>query len=122
MSNIGQGFAAKLYRQAKPILEDEVIIGEELDMLNNALGQWMEEVSRLHAQAKARNEAQHQAHHERANIHEQVSTQMHANLGQTTIEMRARKAHSKQTLTGQKPSLLHTPQKHNLNTRKHERR
>ena len=61
-------------------------------MLNNALGQWKEEVSRLQAQAKARNEAQHQAHHERANIHEQVSTQMHANLGQTTIEMRARNA------------------------------
>ena len=58
-------------------------------MLNNALGQWRDEVSRLLAQAKVRNEAQHRAHHERANIHEQVSTQMHANLGQTTIEMRA---------------------------------
>ena len=59
-------------------------------MRNNALGQWMEEDSRLQAQVKARYEAQHQAHHERANIQEQVSTQMHANLGQTTIEMRAR--------------------------------
>ena len=92
MSNIGQGCAAELERQAKRILEGEVIIGEELDMLNNALGQWMEEVFRLQAQAKARNEAQHQAHHKRAIIHEQVSTQMHANLGQTTIEMRARNA------------------------------
>ena len=74
MSNIGQGFAAELERQAKRILEGEVIIGEELDMLNNALGQWMEEVSRFKAQAKAGSEAQHQAHHERANIHEQLST------------------------------------------------
>ena len=75
MSNIGQGFAAELERQAKRILEGEEIIGDELDMLNNALGQWMEEVSRLQAQAKARNEAQHQAHHKIANIHEQVSSQ-----------------------------------------------
>ena len=102
MSNIGQGFAAKLERQAKRILEGEVIIGEELDMLNYALGQWMEEVSRLQAQAKARNEAQHQAPHERANIHDQVSTQMHANLGQTTIEIRLEMQHSKQILTGRK--------------------
>ena len=64
MSNIGQGFSAELERQAKRILEGEVIIREELHMLNNALGQWMEEVSRLQAQAKPRNEAQHQAHHE----------------------------------------------------------
>ena len=74
MSNISQGFAAELERQATRILEGEVIIGEELDMLNNALGQWMEEVSRLQGQAKARNEAQHQAHHESRNIHEQLST------------------------------------------------
>ena len=67
MSNIRQGFAAELERQAKRILEGEVIIGEELDMLNNALGQWMDEVSRLQAQAKARNEAQNPAHHEKAN-------------------------------------------------------
>src|ERR1700759_112916 len=90
MSNIGQGFAAELERQAKRILEGQIIIGEELVMLNNALGQWMEEVSRVQAQAKARNEAQHQVQHERANIHEQISTKMHANLGQTTMEMRAR--------------------------------
>ena len=54
MSNIGQGFAAGLERQTKRILEGEVIIGEELDMLNNALGQWIEEVSRLQAQALAK--------------------------------------------------------------------
>ena len=59
MSNIGQGFPAELERQAKRILEGEVIVGEELDMLNNALGSWMEKVSRLQAEAKARNEAQH---------------------------------------------------------------
>ena len=86
MSNICQALAAELERQAKRILEVEVIIGEELDMRNNALGQWMEEVSRLQAEAKARNEAQHQAHHERANINERVSTQMHADLDQTTVE------------------------------------
>ena len=63
MWNIGQGFAAELDRQAKPILQGEVIIGEELDMLNNALGQWMEDVSRLQAQAKARNEAQRSEEH-----------------------------------------------------------
>ena len=49
MSNIGQGFAAELERQAKRILEGEVIIGDELDMLNNALGKLMDEVSRLQA-------------------------------------------------------------------------
>ena len=92
MLNIGQGFAAEQERQANRILECQVIIGEKLDMLNNALGQWMKAVSRLNAQAKARSEAQHQAHQERANIHEPVNTQMHANLGQTMIEMRARNA------------------------------
>ena len=92
MSNIGQGFTAELERQANRILKGEEIVGEELDMLNDALGSWMEEVSRLQAEARVRKKAQHQAHHERANIHEQVSTQMHANLGQTTIEMRARNA------------------------------
>ena len=55
MSNVGQGFATELERQAKRILGGEVIIGGELDMLNNALEQWMEKVSRLQAQAKARN-------------------------------------------------------------------
>ena len=92
MSNIGKGFVAELEREAKRILEGEVIVGEELGMLNNPLGSWIEEVSRLQAESKTINEAQHQAHHERANIHEHVSTQMHANLGQTTAEMRARNA------------------------------
>ena len=88
MSNIGQEFVAELERQANRILKGEEIVGEELDMLNNALGSWMEEVSRLQAEARARNKAQHQAPHKRANIHEEVSTQMQADLGQTTMEMR----------------------------------
>ena len=92
MSKNRQGFAAKLERQANLILKGEEIVGEELAMLNNALGSWMEEVSILEAKTRVRNEAQHQPHHERANIHEQVSTQMHADLGQTTVEMRTRNA------------------------------
>ena len=87
MSNIGLGFAAALERQPKRILEGEVIVGEGLEMLNNAIRSWMKEVSRCQAEGKARNEAQHQAHHERANIHEQVSTQMNANLGQKMAEI-----------------------------------
>ena len=48
----------------------------------------MEEVRRLQEEARAKNEAAHQAHHARADMHEQVSTQLHVNLGQTTEEMR----------------------------------
>ena len=50
----------------------------------------MEEVRRLQDEARAKNEAAHQTHHDRADIHEQVSTQLHVNLGQTTEEMRIR--------------------------------
>ena len=57
MSNVGQGFAAELEQQGNRILKGEEIVGEELDMLNNALGSWMEEVSILQAEARARNEA-----------------------------------------------------------------
>ena len=92
MSNIDQEFAAELELQANRVLKCEEIVGEELDMLNTTLMAWIEEVSRLQAEARARYEAQHQADHERANIHEQVSTQMHADLGQTTVEMRTRNA------------------------------
>ena len=58
-----------------------------VDLELATLNTWMEKVSRQLAEARARNEAQHQAHHERANIHEQLSTKMHADLGQTTVEM-----------------------------------
>ena len=92
MSNIGHAFAAELEQQANCIQKGEEIVGEELDMLNNALGSWMEEVSRLQAESRARNEAQNKAYHERANINEKVSTHMQAELGQTTVEMRTRNA------------------------------
>ena len=92
MSNVSQGFAAELERQANRILKGEEIMGEELDMLNNALGSWMEEVFILQAEARASNEAQHQAHHEGANIYEQVNTQMDADLGQTRVEIKTRNA------------------------------
>ena len=62
----------------------------------------MEEVSRLPAEAQAKNEVQHQAHLERANIHEQVSTQMHGDLGPTTVEMRTRNAALKADLDTKK--------------------
>ena len=90
LSNIGQGFAMELERQARRIVEGEDIVGEELEQLNTALTSWMEEVRRLQDEASAKNEAAYQAHYERANIHEQVSTQLHVNLGQTTEEMRIR--------------------------------
>ena len=48
----------------------------------------MEEVRRLQDEARAKHEAAHQAHDDRADIHEQVSTQLHVNFGQTTGEMR----------------------------------
>ena len=47
MSNIGQGFAMELERQARRIVEGEDIVGEELEQLNTALTSWMEEVRRL---------------------------------------------------------------------------
>ena len=90
MSNIGQGFAMELERQARRIVEEEDIVGEELEQLNTALKSWMEEVRRQQEEARAKNEAANQAHHDRADIHEQVSTQLHVNMGQTTKEMRIR--------------------------------
>ena len=47
MSNIGQGFAIELERQARRIVKGEEIVGEELEQLNTALTSWMEEVRRL---------------------------------------------------------------------------
>ena len=90
MANIGQGFAIELERQARRIVEGEEIAGEELEQLNTALTSWKEEVRRLQDEARAKNEAAYQAHHDRADIHEQVSTQLQVNLGQTTKEMRIR--------------------------------
>ena len=78
MSSIAPGFAIELERQAR-IVEGEEIVREELDQLNTALTSWMEEVRRLQDEARAKNEAAHQAHHDRADIHEQVSTQLHVN-------------------------------------------
>ena len=69
MSNIGQGVAMELERQAKRIVEGEEIVGEELEQLNTGLTSWMEEVRRLQEEARAKNEAAHQAHHDRADIH-----------------------------------------------------
>ena len=37
MSNIGQGFAMELERQARRIIEGEEIVGEKLEQLNTAL-------------------------------------------------------------------------------------
>ena len=90
ISNIGQGFAIELERQARRIVEWKEMVGEELKQLNTALTSWMEEVRRLQDEARARNEAADQAGRDRADIHEQVSTQLHVNLGQTTEEMRIR--------------------------------
>ena len=42
MSNIGKGFEAELEQHANRILKAEEIVGEELDLLNNALGSWIE--------------------------------------------------------------------------------
>ena len=88
MSNIGQGFAMELERQVGRIVEGEEIVGEELEQLNTTFRSWMEEVRRLQDEARAKNEAPHWAHHDRADIHEQVSTQLRVNLGQTNEEMR----------------------------------
>ena len=90
MSNIAQGFAMELERQERRIVKGEEIVGEELEQLNSALTSWMEEVRRLEEEARAKNEAAHRAHHERADIHEQVSTQFHVNVGHSTEEMRIR--------------------------------
>ena len=88
MSNIGQGFAIELEWQARRIVEGEEIVGVELEQLNTALTSWMEEVRRLQEEARAKHEAAYRAHHDKADIHEQVSTQLHVNRGQTTEEMR----------------------------------
>ena len=90
MYNIGQGLAVELERQAIKIVEGEEIVGEELEQLNTALTSWMEEVRRRQEEARAKNESAHRVHHKRAEIHEQVSAQLHVNLGQTTEEMRIR--------------------------------
>ena len=90
MSNIGQEFAMELERQARRIVEGEEIVGEELEQLNTTLTSWMEEVRRLQEEARPKNEAAHRAHHDSADIHEQVSTQLLVHLGQTTEEMRIR--------------------------------
>ena len=90
MSNIGQGIAMELEREARRIVEGEAIVGEELEQLNTALTSRMEEVRKLQDEARATNEAAHQAHHNRADIYEQVSTQLPVNLGQSTKEMRIR--------------------------------
>ena len=90
MSNIGQGFAMELEQQARRMVEGEEIVGEELEQLYTVLTYWIEEVRRLQDKARAKNEAAHQAHHDRADIHEQVSTQLHVNLGQPSEEMRIR--------------------------------
>ena len=90
MSNIGQGFAMELERQARRIVEGEEIVGQELEQLNTGLTSWMEEVRRLQEEAREKNKAAYRVHHDRADIHEQVSTQLHVNLGQTTEEIRIR--------------------------------
>ena len=90
MSNIAQGFAIQLERQARRIIKGEEIAGEELEQLNTALTSWMEESRRLQDEARAKNEAAHQGHLDRADIHEHVSTQLHVNLGQTSEEIRIR--------------------------------
>ena len=55
MSNIGQGFAMELERQARRIVEGEEIVGEEFEQLNTALTSWMEEVRRIQDEARAKN-------------------------------------------------------------------
>lgn len=71
-------------------MEGEEIVGEELEQLNNALAAGMEEVTRLQAEVSTRHEAAHQVHHDRGDIHERVSSQLLANLGHTTEDMRIR--------------------------------
>ena len=90
MSNVGQGFAMELERQARRIVDGEEIVGEELEQLNTTFTSWMEEVRRLQDEARARNEAAHQVHHDRADTDEQLSTQLHVKLERTTEEMRIR--------------------------------
>ena len=70
MSNIGQEFAMELEQQARRIVEGEEIVGEELEQLNTALTSWIEAATRVQEEARAKNEAAHQAHHDRADIHE----------------------------------------------------
>lgn len=50
----------------------------------------MEKVTQLQVEVKARNEAAHKTHHNRADIHERVRSQIHGNLGQTAEDMRIR--------------------------------
>ena len=79
MSNIDQGFGMELEWQPRRIVEGEEIVWEELEQLNTALTSWTEEVRRLQHEARAKNEAAYQARQDRADIHEQVSTQLHVN-------------------------------------------
>ena len=88
MANIGQGFAMELELQAKRIVEGEEIVGEELEQLNTALTSWMEEVRSLQEEARAKNEAAHQAHHARADIHEQNSSKPGMSLRHTLLKPR----------------------------------
>ena len=80
----------ELERQARRIVEGEENVGEELEQLNTALTSWMEDVRRVQEEARAKNKAAHRAHHDRADTHEQMSTLLHVNQGQTTEEMRIR--------------------------------
>ena len=70
MSNIGQGFSVELVQQARRIVEGEEIVGEALEQLNTALTSWIEAVTRVQEEARVKNEGAHQAHHDRADIHE----------------------------------------------------
>ena len=113
ISNIGQGFAMELEPQARRIVEGEEIVVEELEQLNTALTSWMEEVRRLRDEARAKDDATHQAHHDRADIHEQVSTQLHVNLGQTSEEMRIRdEKHEAELITTRNKFAAYTAKTH----------
>ena len=90
MSNMGQGFAMELEPQARRIVQGEEIVGNESEQLNRALTSWIEEVRRLQEEGEAKNEAAHRAHHDRADIHEQMTTQLHVSRGRTNEEMRIR--------------------------------
>ena len=74
--------------EARSITKGEEVVGDQLEQLNTVLTSWMEEVRRLQDEGRAKNEAAHQGHHDTADIEEQVSTQLHVNLGQTIEEMR----------------------------------
>ena len=122
MSNIGQGFAMELEQQARRIAEGEEIVREELEQLNTSLTSWMEEARRLQDEARAKNEAAQQADHDRADIHEQVSIQLHVNLGQTTEEMRPRDEKFKAELVKIRNDFAAFTPKRKENTKRPEKR